>query len=81
MTPARRDAIKCKRTSELTPEQTADARECWLRDNPAHFPHRMQRHLTFLLDRLDERDARIAQLEDLVTPLIRWITEHEEVTS
>ena len=64
MTPARRNATKGKRMSELTDGERADARECWLRDNAEHFPHGIPQYLTFLLDRLDERDARIAQLED-----------------
>jgi hypothetical protein len=66
MTPERRNAINGRRKCELTPKQQADACECWLRDNAQHFPHGIPQHLTFLLDRLDERDARIVQLEDLL---------------
>lgn len=66
MTPKRREAVKGKRKSELTPEQRADACECWLRDNAEHFPHGIPQHLTFLLDRLDERDERIEKLEELL---------------
>ena len=64
MTPERRNAIKGKKMSELAPKQKADVRECWLRDNAEHFPHGIPQYFAFLLDRLDERDARIAQLED-----------------
>jgi len=73
MTPNRRNAIKGKHKSELTREQRADACECWLRDNVEHFPHGMPQHLTFLLDRLDQRDMRIELIEAALPRLLTFV--------
>lgn len=51
------DAIKDKRMSELTPIQTADARELWLREqinDTGRSQHDFESHIVFLLRRLDE---------------------------
>lgn len=51
------DAIKDKRMCDLTPSQTADARELWLReqiDDTGRSQHDFESHIVFLLRRLDE---------------------------
>lgn len=51
------DAIKDKRMSEMTPSQTADARELWLREqinDTGRSQHDFESHIVFLLRRLDE---------------------------
>ena len=49
----------------------------WLRDNAEQFPDGIPQRITFLLDRLDEREARIAELEALVARLLRCIAYGE----
>lgn len=51
------EAIKDKRMSDLTPIQTADAHELWLREqisDTGRPQHDLQSHIVFLLRRLDE---------------------------
>lgn len=50
------DAVRGKRMSELTPEQTIVARELWVRENIGWLLHGHD-HIPFLLERLDAARA------------------------
>lgn len=50
-------ALKDKRMSELTPEQTEDARELWIREQQGYMIGDCREHVAFLLKRIDELRA------------------------
>ena len=51
------DAVRDKRMSEMTPAQRDDSLELWLRTNIAWMGDYYQKHIEFLLRRLDEARA------------------------
>ncbi|UBM12814.1 hypothetical protein [Cupriavidus metallidurans] len=57
------ESVRDLRMSEMTPGQRDDAHELWLRDQMAHMEPYYQRHLQFLLRRIDEHRAALAMVK------------------